>query len=147
MKSIVKNRKAYHDYFIEEKFEAGISLMGSEVKSLRDGHGSLVDAYALVRDGGVWMQGFFIPRFKQASYNNHEEKRDRRLLLKASEIKRLFDAQRKAGYSIIPLEVYFNERNLVKVRIALAKGKAKYDKRDASKEADAKREIARTVRR
>lgn len=147
MKTIVKNRKAYHDYFIEEKFEAGIVLTGSEVKSLRDGHGSLTEGYAMVHNNEVWLVGFTIPLYKQASYNNHAEKRDRKLLLKRNEIRRLWDNVRKSGYTLVPLEVYFDDKNMVKVRIALAKGKAKYDKRDASKEAEAKREIARSVRR
>lgn len=147
MKSIAKNRKAFHEYYVEEKVEAGLALRGSEVKSLRMANASLADAYALVREGQAWLVNFYIPLLKHASYMNHAERRDRRLLLKANEIKKLDEATRQKGYTLIPLEIYFNDANLVKVELALAKGKATHDKRESAKEADAKREIARAVRR
>jgi SsrA-binding protein len=147
MKTIAKNKKAYHEYFIEEKVEAGIALRGSEVKSLRLGHASLGEGYALIRDGKASLVNFLIPQLKQASYLNHNERRDKALLLKANEIARLDQATRQRGYTLVPLEVYFNERNIVKVLLGLAKGKAQHDKRESKKEQDAKREIDRAVRR
>lgn len=146
-KSIAKNRKAFHEYAIEDKIEAGIALQGSEVKALRMASANIADAYAMVRDGQAWLVNFYIPLLKHASYMNHTERRDRRLLLNRNEIKRLDESTRQKGYTLIPLEVYFNDNNIVKVELALAKGKAYHDKRDAAKEADAKREIARAVRR
>lgn len=147
MKSIAKNRKAFHDYYIEEKIEAGIALRGSEVKSLRMGHASLADGYALVRDGQAWLVNFYIPQLKQASYLNHGERRERRLLLNRREIDKLDEATRQKGYTLVPLDVYFNDNNIVKVELALARGKAQHDKRQSAKEQDAKREIQRAVRR
>ncbi len=147
MKSISKNRKALHDYQIENKIEAGIVLLGSEVKALRLGHGNLADAYAITREGQAWLLNFYIPGLKEASYLNHGECRDRRLLLHAREIKKLDEATRQKGYTIVPLEVYFNDDNRIKVEIALAKGKAQHDKRESAKQADAKREIQRAMRR
>jgi SsrA-binding protein len=148
MKSIAKNRKAFFDYYIEDKFEAGITLRGSEVKALRLGHGSLADGcYALVRDGEAYIVNFTIPALKQASHLNHTERRDRKLLLHKKEIETLDRATRQRGYTVVPLEVYFNDEGRVKVELALAKGKAQHDKRDVAKEKDAKKEIDRAMRR
>lgn len=147
MKSISKNRKALHDYTIEAKFEAGIALRGSEVKALRMGHASLVDGYAMVREGQAWLVNFYIPLLAQASYLNHGERRDRRLLLNRREIDRLDEATRQKGYTLVPLDVYFNDNNIVKVELGLAKGKAQHDKRQSAKDHDAKREIQRAMRR
>ena len=146
-KSIAKNRKASHEYTIEEKLEAGIALQGSEVKALRMASANIADAYAMVREGQAWLVNFYIPLLKHASYMNHAERRDRRLLLNRNEIKKLDESTRQKGYTLIPLEIYFNDNNIVKVELALAKGKAHHDKRDAAKEADAKRDIARALRR
>lgn len=146
-KSIAKNKKAFHDYHIEEKYEAGIALMGSEVKSLRLGHGSLVDGYAIIDNGNCILINFMIPKIAHASYMNHSERRQRRLLLHKSEIRKLEIATRQKGYTLVPLEVYFNEDNRVKVRLGLGKGKASHDKRQSAKEADAKRDIQRALRR
>jgi len=147
MKSISKNRKAWHDYYIEEKYEAGISLKGSEVKVLRGGHGSVVEGYELIREGQAWLVNTYIPTLKNASYLNHAERRDRRLLLKRKEIEKLDAATRQKGYTLIPLELYFDDNNRVKVELGLAKGKAHHDKRDSEKEKDAKREAQRAIRR
>lgn len=146
-KSIAKNKKAFHDYHIEEKYEAGIALVGSEVKSLRLGHGSLVDGYAIIENGNCILINFMIPKIAHASYMNHAERRQRRLLLHKSEIRKLEIATRQKGYTLVPLEVYFNEDNRVKVRLGLGKGKASHDKRQSAKEADAKRDIQRAIRR
>jgi SsrA-binding protein len=147
MKSIAKNKKAFHDYYIEERYEAGIALRGSEVKALRMSNPSLQESYAMVRGGEVWLVGLHIPTILHASYMNHTERRERRLLLRQPEIKKLDEATRQKGYTLVPLDLYFNDDNRVKVEIGLAKGKAQHDKRDSAKEADAKREIARAIRR
>ena len=147
MKSISKNRKAFHEYYVEEKWEAGIVLRGSEVKCLRMGHGSLQESYAMVRNNEAWIVNMYIPHLKQASYMNHGERRERKLLLNKNEIKRLDVATRQKGYTLVPLEIYFNDNNIIKIEVALAKGKANHDKRDATKQKDAKREMDRAVRR
>jgi SsrA-binding protein len=147
MKSIAKNRKAFHEYFIEQKFEAGIALKGSEVKSLRLGHGSIMEAYAFVKNGEVFMVGAYIPLLKHASYMNHSERRERKLLLNKSEIKKLDIATRQKGFTLIPLELYFNKENKVKVELALAVGKALHDKRQVSKEHEAKRDMERALKK
>ncbi|WP_315861829.1 SsrA-binding protein SmpB [Fluviispira vulneris] len=147
MKSISKNRKAWHDYYIEEKIEAGVSLKGSEVKVLRDGHGSIVEGYAMVRDGQAWLVNAYIPSLKHASYLNHSERRDRRLLLHRNQIERLDAATRQKGYTLIPLEIYFDDNNRVKIELGLAKGKAHHDKRDAEKQKDAKKEAQKAMKR
>jgi SsrA-binding protein len=147
MKTIAKNKKALHDYYVEEKIEAGVVLKGSEVKALRLGHGSIADGYAVVRDGLATVVNFMIPTLKQASYMNHSERREKRLLLKASEIRKLDQATRQRGYTLIPLEVYFNDANIVKIELGLCRGKAQHDKRESAKVSDAKREMDRAVRR
>lgn len=147
MKSIAKNKKAFHDYSIEERFEAGIALRGSEVKALRMSNPSLNEAFAVVRDGEVWLIGLHVTTILHASYLNHTERRERKLLLNASEIKKLDEATRQKGYTLIPLEIYFNDDNRVKVEVGLARGKAQHDKRQSAKEAEAKREMARAIRR
>jgi SsrA-binding protein len=147
MKSIAKNKKAFHEYYIEHRYEAGIILQGSEVKSLRMANASLQEAYAMVRKGEVWLVGLHIPKVAHASYMNHSERRERKLLLNSSEIKKLDEATRQKGYTLVPLDLYFNDDNRVKVEIGVAKGKAGHDKRDSAKEAEAKRDIARAMRR
>ena len=147
MKSISKNKKAFFEYYIEAKYEAGVALKGSEVKSLRLGHGSIVDAYALIRDGEAYLVGAYIPGLKEASYLNHNERRDRKLLLRKQEIKRLEVASRQKGYTLVPLEIYFNDKNIAKIEIAVAIGKALHDKRDVSKKNEAKRDMERALKR
>jgi SsrA-binding protein len=146
-KTIVKNRKALHDYAIESRLEAGIVLVGSEVKALRLGHGSLVDGYAVVQNGECLLINFAIPQIKHASYMNHSERRQKRLLLHKSELRKLEVATRQKGYTLVPLEVYFDDNNVVKVELALAKGKAQHDKRESEKVADARRDVQRALRR
>lgn len=146
MKSIAKNRKAYHEYYIEEKLEAGIALQGSEVKSLRMSQANIADAYAMIRDGQAWLINLSISLLKHASYMNHTERRDRRILMKRREIDKLDDATRMKGYTLIPLEIYFNDRGMVKLELGLAKGKAMHDKRHVQKEKDEKREAQRAMK-
>jgi len=141
MKSISKNRKAWHDYHIEDKVEAGLVLKGSEVKTLRQGQGSIAEGYALIRDNQAWLLNVYIPALKHASYMNHVERRDRKLLLKQKEIEKLDAATRQKGYTLVPLELYFDDNNRVKIELGLGKGKSSYDKRSSEKEKSAKREV------
>jgi SsrA-binding protein len=140
---VATNRRARHDYHIEETFEAGVALRGSEVKSLRDGKASLQDAYAAIKGGEVFLLGAHIPPYPQAfAGQNHEPLRPRKLLLHAAEIRRLVGKTAERGYTLVPLRIYF-KRNKVKVEIALAKGKRAYDKRAAIARRDAEREMAK----
>ena len=147
MKSISKNRKAFHDYYIEEKIEAGISLTGSEVKVLRLGQGSISEGYAMIRNEQAWLIGVYIPTLKHASYQNHTERRERKLLLHRKEINKLDIATRQKGYTLVPLDLYWDDNNMVKVEIGLAKGKAHHDKRESEKAKDSRREIQKALKR
>jgi SsrA-binding protein len=142
VKPIATNRRARHDYHIEETYEAGISLMGSEVKTLRGGKASLQDAYALVRNGEVFLVGAHIPPYPQASMQNHEPTRMRKLLLHKGEIRKLIGKTAEKGLTLIPLRLYF-KGNKVKVELGLAKGKRHYDKRQTIAKRDAEREMAK----
>lgn len=144
IKVITTNRKAYHNYHVIDKIEAGIVLQGTEVKSLREGKASLSDAYAKIGDGEIWLINAHIPHFKQASFLNHEPRRKRKLLLHAQQIKRLYSKTIEKGLTLIPLKLYFSGP-YVKVLIGLCKGKRKYDKREAIKQKDAKRDLERTM--
>jgi SsrA-binding protein len=143
--SIAKNRRARHDYIILDTYEAGLVLTGSEVKSLRDGKANLSDAYGIVRNGEIFLLNLHISPYERASYNNHEPTRTRKLLLHKREIRRLIGAVERQGLTLVPLELYF-KRGVAKVAMALGKGKKQHDKRDAEKQRDADREIARVVR-
>ena len=140
IKIICQNRKAAHDYFIDEKIEAGIVLLGPEVKSLREGRGSLVDGYARVKKGEVFLYNMHITPYPYAHHVALDPVRPRKLLLNKREIKRLIGKTEEKGYTLVPTKVYFS-RGRVKVEIALAKGKRKYDKRKALKEKEVKRDI------
>ncbi|MBQ0036349.1 MAG: SsrA-binding protein SmpB [Firmicutes bacterium] len=131
-KDIAVNRRAYHDYLIEDKYEAGIALVGTEIKSLRMGKCSLKEAYVSFVRGEAILKEMNISQYEYGSYNNHEEKRERKLLLHKSEIRKLANKCKLQGYTVIPLKLYFVSGK-VKVEIALAKGKSLYDKREASK--------------
>lgn len=147
--AIATNRRARHDYHVEETYEAGISLLGSEVKSLRDGKASLQDSFAQVKGGEVYLIGAHIPPYPQASIRNHEPTRPRKLLLHREEIRRLIGKTAERGYTLVPLRLYF-KGNKVKVEVGLARGKRKYDKRESIARREAEREMqrrARTVRR
>jgi SsrA-binding protein len=143
--SIAKNPRARHDYAILDTYEAGLVLTGSEVKSLRDGKANLSDAYGIVRNGELFLLNLHISPYERASYNNHEPTRTRKLLLHKREIRRLIGAVERQGLTLVPLELYF-KRGVAKVAMALGKGKKLHDKRDAEKQRDADREIARAVR-
>ncbi len=145
MKIIAINKKAFFDYEILEKLEAGISLLGSEVKSLREGHLSLRDAYVDFHDGRPVLRGASISIYANASFNNHDPERDRFLLLKQPEIRRLMRKVETKGVTIIPLRFYFSDKGIAKVEIGLAKGKREYEKRARIKERDIGREMDRDL--
>ena len=143
---IAVNRKARHDYFIEETYEAGIALVGSEVKSCRLGRVNLRDAYAQIKDGEVFLLNCHISPFEQANRFNHEPLRPRKLLMHKAEIRRLYGKVREKGFTLVPPRLYFNQKGKVKVELALAKGKRAYDKREDIAARDARREMARALR-
>jgi len=144
-KIICNNKKAYHNYFIEEKFEAGMVLSGTEVKSLRLGKANLNDSFALVKSGEAFLNNLHISPYDFGNRQNHDPDRMRKLLLHKKEITRLFSKIREQGYSVVPLKLYF-KNGLVKVEMGLAKGKKMYDKRDDLKKKDQKREIAQVFK-
>lgn len=146
VKSVAENRRARFDYHIEDTYEAGIALTGTEVKSLRFGEGSIGESYAEVTNGEVWLVNANIPEFSHGNRFNHEPKRPRKLLLHEREIKKLHGAVAREGMTLVPLSVYFNGRGRAKVELALAKGKKAHDKRDTIKERDWKREAARILK-
>ncbi|MDG5487639.1 SsrA-binding protein SmpB [Sphingomonas sp. FW199] len=145
-KTVAENRRARFDYAIETVYEAGIALTGTEVKSLRFGEGSIVESYAEVKDGQVWLVNSTIPEFSHGNRYNHEPKRPRKLLLHEREIRKLHGAVAREGMTLVPLSVYFNGRGRAKVELALAKGKKAHDKRETIKERDWKREQQRLLR-
>ena len=145
IKIVAKNNKAYHDYFIEEKFEAGIELAGTEVKSIRQGNVNLKDSFCIIKDGQLSVLGMHISPYEKGNIFNKDPRRTRRLLMHKREILRLFGKIKQDGYSLVPLTVYF-KNSRVKLELGLAKGKKLYDKRDSAAARDAKREIDRTMK-
>ena len=145
VKTIVKNRKARHEYFIEEIFEAGIALTGTEVKSLRQGRANLQDSYAVIKDGEVFLHGMHISPYDQGNRFNHDPLRTRKLLLNRFEINKLIGLTQKKGFTLIPLSLYF-KKGLVKVELGVCRGKKLYDKRDDIARRDAAREIERRMK-
>jgi len=143
---VASNRKARHDYFIEDSFEAGIVLEGTEVKALRLGQGSINEAYAGEKEGDLCLFNAFIPEYKSASHFNHEPRRVRKLLMRRREIARLLAAVQRQGMTLVPLSIYFNDRGIAKVELGLARGKHSYDKRASVKDRDWKRDKARLMR-
>ncbi|HCS49734.1 MAG TPA: SsrA-binding protein [Candidatus Aminicenantes bacterium] len=141
MKIVASNKKAYFNYEIIESLEAGIALLGSEVKSMREGRVSLKDSYAEIRNGEVFLLHMNISPYEQANIFNHEPLREKKLLLHRQEIKRLIGKIREKGYTLIPTKVLFNEKGKVKVEVSLAKGKRTYEKKRAIKERDLEREV------
>lgn len=145
-KIVAENRRARFEYFIEDVYEAGLALTGTEVKSLRFGEGSIAESYAEVRDEQVWLVNANIPEFSHGNRHNHVPKRPRKLLLHAREIGKLHGAVAREGMTLVPLSIYFNGRGRAKVELALAKGKKAHDKRETIKERDWKREQQRLLR-
>ena len=145
-KVVAENRRARFEYFLDDFYEAGIALTGTEVKSLRFGEGSIAESYAEVRDEQVWLVNANVPEFSHGNRHNHEPKRSRKLLLHTREIDKLRNAVAREGMTLIPLSIYFNARGRAKVELALARGKKLHDKRETVKERDWKREQARLMR-
>ncbi|MDQ1687484.1 MAG: SsrA-binding protein [Frankiaceae bacterium] len=145
-KLVAQNKKARHDYAIDEVLEAGLVLTGTEVKSLRAGRASLIDAYATVKDGEVWLQGAHIPEWDAGSWTNHEPRRPRKLLLHKLEIVKLIGKTKEGGITLVPLSLYFKDGR-AKIELALARGKKSYDKRQALAERQSEREVARELGR
>jgi SsrA-binding protein len=142
----MNNRQAYFNYFIEDKYTAGIVLLGTEVKSIRDGKVSFNDAYCLIHENEIWLRGLYIAEYSHGTVNNHIAVHDRKLLLQKREIKKIISKLKDKGITLVPLKVFFNEKNLVKVEIGLAKGKKLHDKRDTIKQRDTEREIKRYLK-
>ncbi len=145
IKIICQNKKARHEYELGDRYEAGLVLTGTEVKSLRLGKANLTDAYARIINGEAWLVGAHISPYPWAYFGNHDPLRKRKLLLRGQELKRLYGKLQEQGYSFIPLKLYFKD-GLAKAEMVLARGKKTHDKRHAMKEADAKREMARALR-
>jgi SsrA-binding protein len=145
-RDVAVNRRAYHDYFIDEKYEAGLVLTGTEVKSLRAGRCNLRDGFVRIDGHEAWLENVHISPYAQGNLMNHDPLRPRKLLLHRKQIATLIGKVRQKGYTLVPLRVYFS-RNHAKVEVGLARGKREYDKREAIAERDAKREIARAMRR
>ena len=139
----IRNRRATFDYAIVETFTAGIVLTGTEIKSLRQGKASLVDTFCYVDRGEVWVKNMYIAEYFFGSYNNHSARRDRKLLLQRKEIRRLEKDGKEAGFTIVPLRLFVNDRGLAKLVIGLARGKKEYDKRQSIREREDKRAMAR----
>lgn len=145
-RDVAVNRRAYHDYFIDEKYEAGLVLLGTEVKSLRGGKCNLRDGFVRVTGNAAWLENVHISPYPQGNLQNHEPMRSRKLLLHSAEIAGLIGKVHRTGFTLVPLRIYF-ARNKAKVEIGLGRGKKEYDKREAIAEADAKRQMARAIGR
>jgi SsrA-binding protein len=146
MKLVAENRKARHNYHLEETFEAGIVLKGTEVKALRDGKANIAESYASVEDGEIWLINAHISEYTPGNRFNHEPRRKRKLLLKRSEMAKMWGAVQKKGKTLVPLKLYFNERGLAKLELALATGKRAPDKRETEKRREWERDKARLLK-
>jgi SsrA-binding protein len=142
----IKNRSAFYEYFIDNKYVAGIALAGTEVKSLREGKASFNDSYCIIHKGEIWLKSLHIAEYSHGTVNNHDPVRERKLLLQKREIRKIEGKLKEKGYTLIPLRIFFNEKNLVKVEIGLAKGKKLHDKRETIKNRDIEREMKRFIR-
>jgi SsrA-binding protein len=142
----IKNRSAYFEYFFDDKYEAGMVLSGTEVKSLREGKASFNDSYCIIHKGEIWIKSLYISEYSHGTANNHEPVRDRKLLLNKKEIKKIESKLKEKGYTIIPLRIFFSEKNLAKVEVGLGKGKKIHDKRETIKQRDVQREIKRYLK-
>jgi SsrA-binding protein len=144
--SEIRNRSAYHEYFIEDKYDAGMVLTGTEVKSLRDGRASFNDAYCFFNKGELWVKSLHIAEYSHGTVNNHDPLRERKLLLQKRELKKLEAKMKEQGYTLIPLRIFFNEKGLAKMEIGLGKGKKLHDKRETIKNRDVEREMKRYLK-
>jgi SsrA-binding protein len=144
---VAQNRKARFDYYIEETFEAGLALTGTEVKSLRGGRSTIAESYVTAREGEAWLVNATIPEYASGNRNNHEPRRPRKLLLHKAQIRKLIGAIQREGRTVVPLQIYFNARGMAKMEVALASGKKAHDKRHAIKERDWQRQRSRLLSR
>jgi SsrA-binding protein len=142
----IKNRSAYHEFFIDTKYDAGMVLLGTEVKSIRNGKVSFNDSYCLIHKGEIWVKSLHIAEYSHGNINNHDPVRDRKLLLQKREIKKIESKLKEKGYTLVPLRIYFSEKALVKMEIGLAKGKKLHDKRETIKQKDVEREMKRYLK-
>ena len=145
--SEIKNRSAYHDYFIEDKYDAGMVLAGTEVKSIREGKVNFVDSFCTFHNGELWVKNMHIAEYRMGTTNNHIAVHDRKLLLTRRELRKLENKLKDKGYTIIPLRIFFSEKGLAKMEIGLARGKKLYDKRETIKQRDTQKEIKRYLNR
>ena len=143
----IKNKRASFDYELLETFTAGIVLTGTEIKAIRLGKASLVDTFAIVERGEVWVKNMYVAEYAFGTYNNHAPRRDRKLLLNRKEIRRLQTATKDRGFTIVPTRLYINERGLAKLALAIARGKKEYDKRQSIRERDDRREMDRMFKK
>ncbi len=146
LKVVAENRRARHDYFIEDDLECGIMLEGSEVKSLREGHANIAESYATVEDGELWLINGYIPVYAQAKTFGHDERRRRKLLVHRKQLAKLWQGIGRQGMTLVPLKLYFNEKGVAKLLLGLAKGKKMADKRDTEKKRDWDREKGRLLK-
>ena len=144
--SEIKNRSAYHDYFIEDKYDAGMVLAGTEVKSIREGKVSFADSFCIFNKGELWIKNLHIAEYRFGTRNNHMAVHDRKLLLTKRELRKMENKMKEKGYTIVPLRIFFSEKGLAKIEIGLGKGKKLYDKRDTIKQRDTEREIKRYLK-
>ena len=142
----IRNRAAYHEYFIDTKYVAGIVLAGTEVKSLREGKASFNDSFCVIYKGEMWLRSLHIAPYSHGTTNNHDPLRERKLLLQKREIRKIESKLKEKGYTVVPLRLFLNEKNLVKVEFGLAKGKKLYDKRESIRQKDVEREMKRHIK-
>ena len=142
----IRNRSAFHEFAIEDTFIAGMVLVGTEVKSLRAGKASFNDSYCVIHQGEIWIRSLHIAEYSHGTANNHDPVRERKLLLQRREIRKIEAKLKEKGYTLVPLRIYFNDKNLVKAEIGLAKGKKLHDKRETLKQKDAQREMKRHLK-
>ena len=143
----IKNKRAAHDFLLMDKYTAGIVLTGTEIKSIRQGKASLVDTFCYVHNGEVWVKNMYVAQYKEGSYNNHVERRDRKLLLNAREIRKIQSTVKQPGFSIVPTLIFLNEKGLAKLDIYIARGKKEYDKRETLKEKEDRRDMQRAFKK
>ena len=143
----IKNKRAEHDFLLFDQYTAGLVLTGTEIKSIREGKASLVDTYCFVHRGEVWVKNMYIAHYQQGSYNNHVERRDRKLLLQSREIRKIQQTVKQPGFSIVPTLLHLNEKGLAKLDIYIARGKKEYDKRETRKEKEDRRDMSRAFKK
>jgi len=142
----IRNRSAFHEYFIEDKYDAGMVLTGTEVKSLREGKVSFNDSYCFFNRGELWIRSLHIAEYSHGTVNNHDPIRERKLLLNKRELRKIESKMKEKGYTIVPLRIFFNEKGMAKMEIGLGKGKKSYDKRETIKQRDVEREMKRYLK-